>query len=168
MSSGTSTTPGVVPVEGTSPDELVAWMNTRHAVVVEAGKTVVITIGYDEILDRPLISRSTFTDIKNLYLNRVVVTGQARMGSPREKNWGTSGCRTPIDASTTASCSPRAVRCPATSTSGGSFPWSRDPVAGTACRRTSSSRSAEVTSRSIGGYSPGWRLPSSTPVGQVK
>ena len=86
MSSGTRTTPVVVPVGGTGPDELVAWMNKRHAVVVEAGKTVVITMGYDEVLDRPLILRSSFTDIRNLYLNRVVVTGQDKDGEPtREK-----------------------------------------------------------------------------------
>ena len=71
-----------IDVPSTDPGLAVAWMNKRHAVVVEAGKTLVITVGHDEVLNRRLITRSSFPDIVNFYVNRVVVTGEDKNGKP--------------------------------------------------------------------------------------
>ena len=52
-------------------------MNQRYAVVQEAGKTLVLIETHDEILDRRLILRSTFGDIKAFYSNRrVLIPGE--------------------------------------------------------------------------------------------
>ena len=47
-------------------------MNARHAVVCEAGKTVVITEGVDPVLQRVVLTRSSFADIRNFYMSEMV------------------------------------------------------------------------------------------------
>ena len=56
----------------TNPASALPWMNDRHAVVQEGGKTRVITETYDPDLNRRLIVRSSFTDLQNFYSNRGV------------------------------------------------------------------------------------------------
>lgn len=48
------------------------WMNARHAVVVEGGRTVVFTERRDAELERTTYDRSSFEDIKNFYQSRKV------------------------------------------------------------------------------------------------
>jgi Family of unknown function (DUF5906) len=47
-------------------------MNKRHAVVAEAGRTIVVTEDEDPVLQRRLIVRSSLADIRNFYMNRRV------------------------------------------------------------------------------------------------
>ena len=47
-------------------------MNARHAVVREAGKTVVITEDVDPVLQRVVLTRSSFADIRNFYMSEMV------------------------------------------------------------------------------------------------
>jgi hypothetical protein len=54
------------------PDEAINWMNARHFVVRESGKTTVITEETDPVLRRRMLTRSSFADIRNLYLNQFV------------------------------------------------------------------------------------------------
>ena len=55
-----------------SPDEAVEWMNARHFVVNERGRATVITEQEDPVLKRRVLVRSTFADLRNLYLHRYV------------------------------------------------------------------------------------------------
>ena len=59
-----------------SPDALIEEMNQQHAVVREGGKTIVITEEYDDVLERRVICRSTFEDIRKFYSNRFIGEGQ--------------------------------------------------------------------------------------------
>ena len=63
-----------------SLDVLVTELNERHAVVAEAGRTVVLTEDYDPVLERQVVRRSTFADIQNRYASTRVqtVTPQGR------------------------------------------------------------------------------------------
>lgn len=68
-----ATSAGDVPP--TSPTEAVAWMNARYAVVREGGRTVVLREAHDSVLDRRLIERFSFEDLKKYYMNRQVRAG---------------------------------------------------------------------------------------------
>ena len=57
-------------------------LNKRHAVVREAGKTVVINEEWDHALGRHVLSRSSFHDFRNFYRNRRVVVG-TKNGKPQ-------------------------------------------------------------------------------------
>ena len=58
-------------------------LNSKHAVVPEGGKTIVITDEHDPVLDRYVLTRSTFADFRNRYLNEYVDTGRTtRAGEP--------------------------------------------------------------------------------------
>ena len=58
-------------------------LNAIHAVVPEAGKTIVITEEWDPVLERQVLQRSTFADFRNRYLNESVDTGRRhRNGEP--------------------------------------------------------------------------------------
>ena len=51
------------------------FLNSRHAVVREAGKTVVITEENDPILRRRVLARSSFPDFANFYQHRKINIG---------------------------------------------------------------------------------------------
>ena len=53
----------------------IEMMNARHAVVREGGKTIVITEEHDPVLDRIVLARSSFSDLRNFYRNRLVNVG---------------------------------------------------------------------------------------------
>lgn len=48
--------------------DVIFRLNQRHAVVREAGKTVVITEEHDPVLNRRVVTRSSFADFRNFYL----------------------------------------------------------------------------------------------------
>lgn len=52
-------------------DELIAYLNSRFAVVNEAGKAIIYESVMDPILHRRVLLRITFEDFKKLYLNRM-------------------------------------------------------------------------------------------------
>lgn len=52
-------------------DEDLAFFNDRHAVVSEMGKTGVINFEHDEILNRQILTRSSFTDFRNRFNNKL-------------------------------------------------------------------------------------------------
>jgi Mesyanzhinovviridae DNA primase len=56
------------------PDEALQFMNVvqKHAVIVNGGKTLIVTRGHDLVLDRPTLSYSSAGDIKLRYQNRRV------------------------------------------------------------------------------------------------
>lgn len=56
-------------------EEALMLMNVQHAVVMESGKTLVITEQRNEALERIEIIRSSFTDIKNYYCRKQVLIG---------------------------------------------------------------------------------------------
>jgi hypothetical protein len=63
-------------------------MNERHAVVSEGGKTVVITEDYDPVLGRRVLSRSSFPDIRNFYLNARIPIAKNADGSCQFESLG--------------------------------------------------------------------------------
>lgn len=50
-------------------EKAIDWMNQRHAVVTEAGKTIVFTKRHDPLLKRDVFDRSSFEDIHKRYLS---------------------------------------------------------------------------------------------------
>ena len=66
---------------------MVEELNQKHAVVVEAGRTFVITEDHDPVLKRHVVRRSTFQDIQNLYLSTRVET-LTPAGRPTTKGLG--------------------------------------------------------------------------------
>jgi hypothetical protein len=56
----------------------VAELNRKHAVVTEQGKTLVITEARDPILERSVVTRSSFADFRNQYLNEYLDEGKKR------------------------------------------------------------------------------------------
>ena len=58
-------------------------MNRRHAVVVEGGRTLVVSEVDDPVLARPVLTRCSFLDFRNFYLNERVTAGVDRAGRPR-------------------------------------------------------------------------------------
>jgi hypothetical protein len=54
------------------------WMNERHAIVFEAGKTVIFTERKEEQLDRFVYDRSSAHDIRLLYANHPVDLGKPK------------------------------------------------------------------------------------------
>lgn len=65
----------------------IEWMNVKHFVVREAGKTVVITEEHEPVLDRRVLKRSLFEDIRNFYCNQFVDAVDAK-GKPTKKPLG--------------------------------------------------------------------------------
>ena len=57
-------------------------MNEKHAVVREAGKTIVINEEEDPVLERRVITRSSFQDIKNFFIEWIE-TGKKADGSKK-------------------------------------------------------------------------------------
>jgi hypothetical protein len=53
-------------------ERAIDWMNERHAVLVESGKTIVITERIDPVLKRRVIDRSDFADIKKRYCRNTI------------------------------------------------------------------------------------------------
>jgi hypothetical protein len=68
----------------TDPTAAVDWMNERHAVVVDSGKTLVLSEKFDPLLERSFFERSGFDDIKRYYLNRQVLIPTENGPSPRQ------------------------------------------------------------------------------------
>jgi hypothetical protein len=71
-----------------APDAMTAdvifRLNRKHAVVVENGKTLVITETRDPVLDRDVLTRSSFADFRNRYLReRVPVGTDKKTGEPQ-------------------------------------------------------------------------------------
>ncbi len=64
-----------------APEEAIAWMNAKHFVVQEAGKTIVATEEHDPALKRRVLKRSSFEDIRNFYCNQFVDSVDAK-GKP--------------------------------------------------------------------------------------
>jgi hypothetical protein len=60
-----------------NPDALavIERLNKRHAVVMEGGRTIVITEELDPALGRIVLRRSSFSDIRNFYRNELVNIG---------------------------------------------------------------------------------------------
>jgi Family of unknown function (DUF5906) len=63
-------------------DAVVVEFNKHYAVVLEGGKAVVYFTTYDPDLKREKITTITFDDLRKLYLNRTIVTGQDGRGQP--------------------------------------------------------------------------------------
>ena len=61
---------------------LLTEFNKRYMVVIEAGKTTIYKPERDPILNRRFYDRMSFTDLRNAYLNRVLVVGANKDGSP--------------------------------------------------------------------------------------
>jgi hypothetical protein len=57
-------------------------LNLRHAVVRESGRTVVITEEHDPVLNRGIVTRSTFGDFRNFYLRESIQVGTTKSGEP--------------------------------------------------------------------------------------
>jgi hypothetical protein len=55
--------------------EIIEWFNGRYAVVNEAGKAVVYERVRDPMLDRFVIVRIAFEDLRKLYMNRTLTVG---------------------------------------------------------------------------------------------
>ena len=55
-----------------APATALSWMNQRHCVVLDGGKTFVMTESYDPDLDRCVLKRSAFADLERFYTNRIV------------------------------------------------------------------------------------------------
>lgn len=71
-------------------------LNGRHAVVVEAGKTVIVTERHDTVLHRDVIDRSSAEDIKLRYASRIVKVKDAY--KPLGSYWLTHAGRREYDA----------------------------------------------------------------------
>lgn len=71
-----------VPQHADDAQVILSAMNEKHAVVREAGKTVVITEEWDAVMLRKRFSRSAFSDIRNFY-HRLVAVGVDDRGKPR-------------------------------------------------------------------------------------
>ena len=63
-------------------------LNLRHAVVREGGRTVVITEERDPVLDRGIVTRSTFADFRNFYLRESIQVGTSKTGDPVDQPLG--------------------------------------------------------------------------------
>lgn len=72
------------------PDEarLLARLNKGHAVVREAGKTVVINEEFDPVLQRRKITHSSFADFTNFYGAQKVDAGCTKDGEPKVQGLG--------------------------------------------------------------------------------
>ena len=81
MSSLQSLPPGQEPPS--DPLGALRWMNEKHFVVIEAGKTVVTTEWIDPELDRRMLMRSSFGDLKNYYCNKWVNAKDSNGNSKR-------------------------------------------------------------------------------------
>ena len=66
----------------------IAKLNAAHAVIRDAGKTVVINHEYDPVFQRRLITQSSFSDLRNFYGNQWVETGHTKAGTPIRKRLG--------------------------------------------------------------------------------
>jgi len=66
------------------PSAAIEWMNAKHFVVRESGKTVVITEEFDPELRRRVLKRSSFEDVRKFYCNRRVVLGWDEAGKPKK------------------------------------------------------------------------------------
>lgn len=64
----------------------IAELNKRHAVVREGGRTLILTEMMDPVLERFVLGRSSFSDIRNFYKNRKVDVGTAE--KPESKPLG--------------------------------------------------------------------------------
>jgi Family of unknown function (DUF5906) len=66
-----------------------AELNERHAVIRNyGGKTRVIEEVYDEALNRYRVTKQTFDDFRNSYMNRKVIVGQDKNGNAQETPLG--------------------------------------------------------------------------------
>lgn len=61
---------------------LLTEFNERYMVVIEAGRTTIYKPERDPVLNRCYYDRMSFTDLRNAYLNRVLVVGPNKDGSP--------------------------------------------------------------------------------------
>jgi len=63
--------------------DVIVRLNAKHAVVREAGKTVVIAEEHDPVLSRRVITRSSFADFRNFYLaERATIGTDPKNGQP--------------------------------------------------------------------------------------
>jgi hypothetical protein len=62
--------------------QVLAQLNEKHAVLREAGKTVVLTEEWDPAIGRKRFTRSTFGDIRNFY-HRLIQVGVDKRGEPK-------------------------------------------------------------------------------------
>ena len=65
-----------------TPEDAVAFFNRNHCVVSEAGKTIILRERYDHLLRRRVFDRMRISDLRALYSNRAVKTGEKRNGDP--------------------------------------------------------------------------------------
>jgi hypothetical protein len=65
-----------------TPEAAIAEFNAKYMVVNEAGKAVIFAPNRDPVLGRAFYDRMSFTDLRNLYLNRKVVVGVSEEGDP--------------------------------------------------------------------------------------
>ena len=79
-----------------TPEEFNRWMNERHAVVSEQGRTVVITEETDPVLQRRVLLRSSFTDIRNLYSATHIEVDRGADGTPTVKRGGAVWLDSPV------------------------------------------------------------------------
>jgi hypothetical protein len=63
-------------------------LNQKHAVVMEAGKTVVITETWDDLLNRHVLLRSSIRDFEHFYMNEKLKVGEYQNGQPRYEPLG--------------------------------------------------------------------------------
>ena len=73
-------------------------LNERHAVIRDAGKTVVMNEEWDKVLKRRFLTHSTFDDHRNFYDNQLVAVGQDGQGQGCKgtlHRWASKGGRTP-------------------------------------------------------------------------
>ena len=59
-------------------DDDIDRLNKKHFVVVEQGKTLVVNEEFDDVLDRGFLTRSSFDDFRNRYMNIEVQVGTAK------------------------------------------------------------------------------------------
>jgi hypothetical protein len=62
-------------VDSSGPNKVIEKFNARYAVVNEAGKAVVYQQVYDEMLERKVLIRITFSDLRKFYQNRRIQVG---------------------------------------------------------------------------------------------
>lgn len=65
-----------------TPEDAIAFFNRNHCVVSEAGKTIILRERFDRLLQRRVFDRMKIRDLRALYSNRAVKTGEKRNGDP--------------------------------------------------------------------------------------
>jgi Family of unknown function (DUF5906) len=82
---GAQDDPGPEPEPADPVAAMVAQFNARYLVLNENGKACIYAPRHDPILNRRFFDRMSFEDLEKLYLNRFIVVGKDKGGSPKRR-----------------------------------------------------------------------------------